>query len=299
MIIAVTGSTGLVGSALVPALEADGHRVRRLVRREVRNPEREVRWDPASGQIDAAGLAGVEAVVHLAGVNVAAHRWTSRFKDEIRISRVAGMRLLCDALARLDPRPQVLCSASATGYYGNRGQEPVDESSPPGRGFLAEVCREWEAATGAAREAGIRVVNLRIGVVLSSKDGALARMLPFYRKGLGGVIGSGRQVISWIALDDLVSAIQFSLTRSSLAGPVNAVGPEPVTNREFTRTLGLVLKRPTAFWMPAFIARLAFGEMADEVLLGGARVEPKALMEAGFSFACPRLEPALRHVLEI
>jgi NAD dependent epimerase/dehydratase family enzyme len=321
MIIAVTGSTGLVGSALVHALEADGHDVRRLVRREVRN-QQEIRWDPAAGQIDAAGLVSVDAVVHLAGENLAAHRWTDAFKEQIRSSRVAGTRLLCEALAkclsqdqgkgdsRIFPRglgktgsvpdgfgPQVLCSASAIGYYGDRGQEQLDESSPPGHGFLPEVCSEWEAATDPARAAGMRVVNLRIGVVLSAHGGALSRMLPPFRMGVGGVIGSGRQVISWIALDDLVSAIQFVLANPMLTGPVNAVAPEPATNRELTKTLGRVLGRPTILPLPAFAARLAFGEMANELLLGGARVEPKALLEAGFSFAYPRLEPALRHVL--
>lgn len=298
MIVAVTGSTGLVGSALVRALEADGHTVRRLVRREVRG-EQEVRWDPAAGEIDVGGLASVEAVVHLAGENVAGRRWNEAFKKRLLDSRVEGTRLLCDALAQLDPRPRVLCSASAVGYYGDRGQEPVDESSPPGRGFLAALCQQWEAAAAAAREAGIRVVNLRIGVVLDTQGGALAKMLTPFRLGIGGVIGSGRQQVSWIVLDDLVPAIQFALASEALTGPVNAVAPEPAANRQLTKTLGRVLRRPTIMPMPAFAARLVFGEMADEMLLGGARVEPRALQDAGFSFAFPRLEPALRHVLKI
>ncbi len=297
MIVAVTGSTGLVGSALVRALVADGHTVRPLVRRAARG-DGEVQWDPAAGQIDVGGLAGVEAVVHLAGENVAGRRWNAEFKQRLLESRTRGTRLLCDALAGLYPRPRVLCSASAVGYYGDRGDEPVDEASPPGGGFLAHVCQEWEAATAAARAAGIRVVNLRIGVVLDTGGGALQQMLTPFRLGVGGVIGSGRQVISWIVLEDLVSVIQFAITREGLSGPVNAVAPEPATNRELTKTLGRVLGRPTLLPMPAFAARLAFGEMADEMLLGGARVEPKALADAGFFFAFPQLEAALRHVLD-
>lgn len=297
MIVAITGSTGLVGAALVEALEAEGHVVRRLVRREVRDPQHEIRWDPDAGQIDVAALEGVDAVVHLAGESLAGHRWTADFKQKILASRVRGTRLLCDALARLATKPAVLVSASAVGYYGDRGDEVVDESSLPGKGFLADVCQQWEAATQPARAAGVRVVNLRLGVVLSPKGGALAQMLTPFKLGVGGVIGSGRQVLSWISLDDLVSTIRFSLKTAALAGPVNAVAPQPVTNRDFTKTLGKVLGRPTIFPMPAFAARLAFGEMADEMLLGGVRVEPRALRGAGFEFEYPELEAALRHLL--
>jgi uncharacterized protein (TIGR01777 family) len=297
MIIAVTGSSGLVGTALVNALERQGYTVRRLVRRSTQTGDCEIRWDPAGGTIDAANLSGVDAVVHLAGEGIAAHRWTESFKHKIRDSRTRGTRLLCETLASLSVKPAVLVSASAVGYYGDRGDERVDESSPAGQGFLADVCQQWEEATHAARDANIRVVNLRIGVVLSSKGGALAQMLMPFRLGLGGVIGSGRQYISWIALDDLVRVIQFALHAAALSGPVNAVAPEPATNREFTKTLGRVLGRPTIFPMPAAAARLAFGEMADEMLLGGARVEPRALSHAGFDFAYPQLETALRHAL--
>jgi uncharacterized protein len=305
MIVAVTGSSGLVGTPLVAALEGRGDQVRRLVRtsassvepRDVRDSQREIRWDPEAGRIDAAALEGVEAVVHLAGENIAAHRWTDEFKRKILESRVPPTRRLCEALARLQTKPRVLCSASAIGYYGDRGEEPVDESSPPGRSFLAEGCQAWEEATQPARDAGIRTVNLRIGVVLSRDGGALAKMLTPFKLGAGGVVGSGRQYMSWIALDDLVSTILFALSNASLAGPVNAVGPHPVTNREFTKTLGRVLGRPTIFPMPAFAARLAFGEMADELLLAGVRVEPRALESAGFEFRYPQLEPALRHLL--
>lgn len=297
MIIAVTGSSGLVGSALVEALEADAHLVRPLVRRPVREGKHEIRWDPTAGTIDAAELAEVDSVVHLAGENIAAHRWTPAFKDKIRDSRVRGTNLLCQALAGLASKPSVLVSASAIGYYGDRGEEPVDESSPRGRGFLPEVCEQWENATAPARDANIRVVNLRIGFVLARNGGGLAQMLTPFRLGVGGVIGSGRQYMSWVELNDLVRAIQFTLAAAALSGPVNAVAPQAVTNREFTKTLGRVLGRPTVLPMPAFAARLAFGEMANEMLLGGARVEPRALTAARFEFAYSQLEVALRHLL--
>ena len=311
MIIAVTGSTGLVGKALVAALEADGHLVRPLVRRAPRVEKNEIGWDPASGKIDAAELASVDAVVHLAGENIAAKRWTPAFKQAIRDSRIRGTNLLCQTLAGLATKPATLISDSAIGYYGTRGDEPVDETTRPGTGFLADVCQQWEAATQPARDAGIRVVNLRIGFVLAREGGGLAKMLTPFRLGLGGVIGSGRQYMSWIALDDLVRTIQFLLTPSqggtpggsatsvgaSLSGPVNATAPNPVTNREFTKTLGRVLGRPTVFPVPSFAARLAFGEMADDMLVGGVRVIPKALTAARFNFAYPDLDSALQHIL--
>lgn len=297
MIIAVSGSTGLVGAALVAALEADGHLVRRLVRRPVREKEHEIQWDPAAGTIDAAELARVDGVVHLAGESIAGSRWTEAVKLRIRDSRVLGTRLLCQTIAGQSTKPAVLVSASAIGFYGCRGDEPLNESSPAGSGFLADVCQRWEAETRVAREAGVRVVNLRIGVVLDRAGGALAQMLTPFKLGLGGVLGGGRQYFSWIILDDLVRAIRFALENATLSGPVNAVAPEPVTNRVFTKTLGRVLGRPTVFSMPAFAARLAFGEMADEMLLGGARVVPQALLAAGFQFHFPQLEPALRRAL--
>ena len=297
MIIAVTGSTGLVGTALVSALEAREHLVRRLVRHEVTDGDREIRWDPARGAIDAAELNGVDGVVHLAGENIAGGRWTNEFKRRILQSRVQGTKLLADTIAGLEMKPNVMVSASAIGYYGNRGDEEIDELAPSGNGFLAEVCREWEVAAQSAHDADVRLVKLRIGPVLSPKGGALAKMLTPFKLGLGGVIGSGRQYFSWIALDDVVSTIIFALETDSLVGPVNAVAPGAVTNREFTKTLGRVLGRPTIFPMPAFAARLAFGEMADEMLLGGARVAPHELSAAHFEFAFPELEPALRHLL--
>jgi len=298
MIIAITGSTGLVGTALVNALEADGHSVRRVVRRPSGDGAQAIRWDPAGGTIDAVGFSDVDAVVHLAGESVAAHRWSTSVKKEIRDSRVRGTKLLCETLAGLASKPTVLVSASAIGYYGDRGDERLNESSPPGSGFLAGVCQEWEAATKSARDADIRVVNLRIGVVLDRKGGALKSMLTPFKLGVGGVIGSGRQYFSWITLGDLVRVIQFTLSAAALSGPVNATAPQPVTNREFTKTLGRVLGRPTIFPMPAVAARLVFGEMADEMFLGGARVEPAALSTARFEFEYPQLEPALRHLLE-
>jgi uncharacterized protein (TIGR01777 family) len=297
MLIAVTGSTGLVGGALVDSLQSDGHLVRRVVRQSRTRGENEIRWDPAAGTIDAAGFNDVDAVVHLAGESVAAHRWTAAVKQEIRDSRVRGTKLLCDTLADLASRPTVLISASAIGYYGDRGGDRLTESSPPGAGFLANVCQEWEQATTPARNADIRVVNLRIGVVLTPKGGALKSMLTPFKLGIGGVIGSGRQYFSWVTLEDLVRAIQFAISAAALNGPINAVAPQPVTNREFTMTLGRVLRRPTIFPMPAFAARLAFGEMADEMFLASTRVEPKALEAAQFEFAHPQLEPALRQLL--
>jgi uncharacterized protein (TIGR01777 family) len=297
MIIAITGSSGLVGSALVHALEGDGHLVRPVVRRAARPGANEIRWDPDHGIIDAPEFAGVDAVVHLAGENIAAHRWTQSFKDKILQSRVRSTKLLCDTLAGLASKPSDLISASAIGYYGSRGDELLDESAINGRGFLAEVCQQWEAATVSARDADIRVVNLRIGFVLSKDGGGLAKMLTPFRLGGGGVIGSGNQYMSWIAIDDLVRVIQFTLSAAALVGPVNAVAPHPVTNREFTKTLGNVLHRPTILPMPAFAAKLAFGEMADDMLLGGARIEPRALNNARFEFRFPQLDAALRHIL--
>ncbi len=279
MKILVSGSRGFVGSALVPFLTALGHQVTRLVRP----------YDPAV-------LDGVEAVVHLAGENVIG-RWTPEKKAQIRDSRVNGTRVLAESLARLARPPRAMVCASAVGYYGDRGEERLQEDSPAGSGFLADVCREWETATRPAVQQGIRVVNLRLGMVLSPHGGALAKMLPPFRLGLGGCLGSGRQYLSWIALDDLVEVIAFALTAPNLRGPVNAVAPTPVTNREFTKTLGRILGRPTLCPVPAFAARLVFGEMAQELLLASARVIPAALLASGFAFRHPDLDGALRHLM--
>ncbi|MGE5284708.1 MAG: TIGR01777 family oxidoreductase [Actinomycetota bacterium] len=299
MRIAVSGSTGLVGSEVVSSLYAAGHEVVRLVRHAPVPGEKAVRWDPAKGEVDAAGLEGLDVVVHLAGENIGSGRWTAARKAAIRDSRVNGTRLLCDALAGLARPPKTLACASAVGYYGDRGEEVLTEESTPGAGFLPGVCREWEAASAAAARKGIRVVALRFGMVLSPKGGALARMLPLFRAGLGGVIGGGRQFVSWVALDDLPRIILHALHRVDLSGPVNAVAPRPVTNREFTEALGKALSRPTMFPVPAFALRLAVGrEMADALLLSSARVLPKRLLDTSFTFLSPELEPALRRLLD-
>jgi len=294
MNVLISGASGLVGTALVSALKSSGHHTMALVRKAPRSGE--VFWDPLNGKLDPAHIESIEAVVHLAGENIAG-RWTAEKKKAIRESRTLGTRTLCDALTRMKTRPHVLVAASAIGYYGNRGDEVLTESSPPGAGFLPEVCVAWEDATQSAIDAGIRTVNARIGIVLSPKGGAIKKMLLPFKLCLGGVIGSGRQYMSCIALDDVVGAIQFALTNENLRGPVNLVVPEASTNREFTKTLGKVLSRPTIFPMPAFAARLAFGEMANDLLLGSARVKPERLMAEGFAFKYPTLEKALRGVL--
>lgn len=295
MKVLISGVTGLIGKAVKSLLIAEGHQVVGLTRR--RPPgEGMISWDPAAGALDAAELAGFDAVVHLAGENIGS-RWTAARKEQIRRSRVDGTRLLCERLASLDLPPQVLVCASAIGYYGDRGDEILTEESPPGDGFLAEVCQEWEAATAPARERSIRVVNLRIGVVLSPEGGALPKMLTPFKLGLGGRVGSGRQYWSWIARDDVAGAIRHALLAENLSGPVNATAPNPVTNAEFTKALGRVLGRPTVFPLPAAAARLMLGEAADELLLGSARILPKRLQESNFRFRHPELDEALRSML--
>lgn len=296
MNILVTGASGLIGTALVSSLTSSGHEVTRLVRGQPTSGGKAAQWDPVAGSIDAGALEGVDAVVHLAGENIA-ERWTAAKKTRIRDSRVKGTQLLCETLTRLSSPPKVLVSASAIGYYGDRGEETLTDDSPPGRGFLPEVCRAWEAATEPARQQGLRVVQLRLGVVLSVAGGALAKMLPPFRLGLGGVLGSGRQYMSWIALDDVVGTLQHAVVTDALQGPTNAVAPRAVTNQEFTKTLGKVLGRPTAMPLPAFAARLMFGEMADELLLASARVQPTKLLASGYQFRYPELAEALRHLL--
>ena len=296
MRILITGSSGLIGSALVSARSGRGDEVVRLVRRREDADSSTVYWDPAAGAIETSGLEGADAVVHLAGESIATGRWSADKKRRIRDSRVGGTRLLSEALADLDRKPAVMVAASAIGYYGDRGEEVLSEESELGSGFLADVGAEWEAATEPARAAGIRVVNLRIGVVLAPEGGALGAMLPVFRLGLGGPLGSGSQYMSWIELDDLVRAIEHVLAAEEIAGPVNAVSPMPVTNRAFTKTLGRVLGRPVILFVPSAALRLAFGEMAEETLLASARVMPERLKATGFSFHYPELEGALRHV---
>jgi uncharacterized protein (TIGR01777 family) len=282
--VAVSGANGLVGKALREQLEASGARAVRLIRNQPRDPASEVQWTPERGLVAPEQLEGVTAVVHLAGESIADGRWTEAKKQRIRDSRVIGTESLCGSLARLARRPQTLICASAIGYYGDRGDEVLDESSAPGTGFLPEVCLGWEAACDPARQAGIRVVNVRIGVILSKDGGALAKMLLPFKMGVGGKVGSGRQYMSWVALDDVVGAMLHGLTHTDISGPVNAVSPQPVTNAEFTQALGSVLHRPTIFPMPAFAARLALGQMADDLLLASARVLPKRLQASGYAF---------------
>lgn len=295
MRVLISGATGLVGSALTSFLSTGGHSPIGLTRS--RDSFEGVHWDPEKGEIDADALEGFDAVVHLAGENVAGGRWTAARKRKIMESREKGTRLLTETLAKLKSPPKTFLCASAVGFYGPLEDEEVDESFRRGSGFLAEVCEAWEAACAPARAAGMRVANLRFGVVLSPAGGALAKMLPPFQMGAGGKVGDGRQWMSWIAIDDVVGAIHHALMHDDLSGPVNVTAPEPVTNAEFTKTLGGVLKRPTIFPLPAFVARLAFGELANEMLLAGQNVNPRRLVETGYRFRFPDLEPALRHVL--
>ena len=295
MKIAVSGASGLIGSALVPALEAEGHDVMRLVRRTAASSA-ELEWDPASRTIDASGLAGVDAIVTLSGATIG-RRWTTRRKREILDSRVATTSLLATTAAKLDPRPGVLVCAGGIGIYGDRGDEILTEESETGGGFLAEVGTAWEAAADPAREAGIRVVHLRQGIVLSRWGGALARMLTPFKLGAGGRIGSGRQWWSWISSDDLIGAYRFAL-KSNLDGAVNLVSPNPVTNAQLARALGKAVRRPTLVPFPSAVARTIFGEMAEEVLLTGQRALPARLLAAGFGFDYPELNSALERALQ-
>jgi uncharacterized protein (TIGR01777 family) len=297
MKILVSGSHGLVGKALVASLKEEGHEAIRLVRRERQRNSAEVEWDPKHGSVDTEQLEGLAAVVHLAGESIAEGRWTDEKKGRIRDTRVKGTELLCNALARLNKPPATLLSASAIGYYGNRGDEVLNETSPPGDDFLSDVCVEWENATRVAAEKGIRVVNLRFGVILSTQGGALVKMLTPFRMGVGGRIGDGKQWMSWITLKDVIGAIKFLLKSDTIIGPVNVVAPKPVTNAEFTEQLGHRLSRPTLFPIPAFGARLAFGEMADALLLASQRVEPQRLRDASFKFNSPELKAALEQLL--
>jgi uncharacterized protein (TIGR01777 family) len=294
--VAVTGASGLIGSALVPFLTTGGHRVTRLVRDASKSQSGIAHWNPTTGTLTGP-LDGLEAVVHLAGEGIANKRWSAARKAAIKDSRVQPTRTLSEALARMPQPPRVLVCASAIGFYGDRGAETVDEDSPSGDGFLAEVCREWEAATAPASAAGIRVVNLRFGVVLTSAGGALAKMLPPIRFGVGGPLGSGGQYMSWIAIDDVVGVVLHALATEKVRGPVNVVAPAAVTNHDLTRTLGRILTRPTVLPVPAAAARLAFGEMADEALLASTRVAPTRLAASGYRFRHPNLEDALRHTL--
>ena len=297
MKILISGSHGLVGSALVQSLLKDDHEVIRLVRKQRTAGAPEVEWHPNHGRLNPQDIEGFDAVCHLAGESIASGRWDDEKKRAIRDSRVKGTRLLSETIAHLSQPPSVFLSASAIGYYGNRGDEVLTESSAPGNDFLASVCVEWEQATQPAIEKGIRTVHTRFGIILDADGGALAKMLTPFRMGIGGRVGDGRQWMSWIALEDVVNGLKFLMRDRAVSGPVNFVSPHPVTNAEFTKTLGHVLSRPTFFPVPAFGARLAFGEMADALLLSSQRVEPAVLINRGFALSWPRLEPALKRLL--
>lgn len=294
MQIAITGSTGLIGRALVRALRDEGLTVIKLVRRPA-TAEDEIRWDPF-GEIDEGALEGVDGVVHLAGAGIGDHRWTEAYKRQVRDSRVEGTRTLARALARLSRRPAVFVSGSAVGYYGDTGDAEVNESATEGEGFLSELCRDWEAAAQPAAAAGIRVVHPRTGLVLSGEGGLLGKVLPLFRLGLGGRLGSGRQWMSWISLADQVAALRF-LLHDGISGPVNLTAPAPVTNADFTRAVGRALHRPAPFIVPAPVLRLALGEFADEGALVSQRVLPDRLAKAGFTFQHPDIDAALADIL--
>lgn len=291
MRIAVTGSTGLIGTALTRSLRADGHQVVPLVRRTPSPGE--VEWDPAGGRVDTDALAGCEAVVHLAGAGVGDRRWTAAYKREIRESRLRGTATIAEAVAGLTPRPHTLLCGTALGYYGDTGERTVDESAPAGTGFLAELCVDWEAAAAPAEAAGVRTVFARTGLVVARSGGAWGRLFPLFRLGLGGRLGNGRQYWSHISLDDHVAALRHLLEHRELSGPFNLTAPEPVTNREVTVVMGRVLRRPTLLAVPAPVLRLAIGEFAQDVL-SSQRVVPTRLLESGFTFRHPTVEQAVR-----
>jgi len=293
MKIAIAGASGLVGSALIPALATDDATITRLVRHAPKPGE--IEWHPNQDQVSPQSLEGFDVIINLAGENLASGRWTDDHKRKIRDSRVSGTHLLSEAIAKMEVKPRVFVCASATGIYGDRDDEVLDEQSESGGGFLAGVCREWEKACEPATKAGVRVVNLRFGPILAREGGMLAKLLTPFKMGMGGKVGTGKQYISWVSLVDAVNAIKLAIADQSMQGPLNVVSPSPVTNEEFTKTLGHVLNRPTALAMPAFAARLAFGEMADEMLLVSQRVMPKRLAAAGFQFQFPDLEKAIRH----
>jgi uncharacterized protein (TIGR01777 family) len=312
MKILISGSTGLIGHELVNFLQKNGHSIGVLVRKKKKCSDsgcgcpcdkgsagqiQEIFWNPDTGEIDRNELEGYDGVVHLAGESIAEGRWNAAKKQRILESRVKGTELLCSALSQLKSKPKIMVSSSAIGFYGSRADEELSEKSTAGEGFLADVCKKWESATVSAKNAGIRVVNLRTGMVLSKKGGALGKMLFPFKMGLGGVIGSGKQWMSWIGIDDLVGLIDFALQETGVVGPLNGVAPNPVTNREFTKSLGKVLGRPTIFPMPGFIAKIAFGEMADALLLSSTRVVPSEAIRYGYRFKWNRLEECLAGLL--
>ena len=296
MKVLITGSTGLVGSALVPFLKDKGHTVIGLCR-NTNDPANIQSWNPITGTISPTALEGADTLIHLAGENIADKRWTVARKKKIRDSRVNSTRRLLEALVLAPNKPKNLIVASAIGFYGDRGDTQLDEFAPAGTGFLPEVCQAWEEASQSVQNTDIKVVNIRIGIVLTPNGGALGKMLLPFKMGIGGILGAGIQYWSWITLDDLLAVFLHILTTKGLKGPINAVSPNPVTNREFTKTLGAVLQRPTIFPIPGMVARLAFGEMADMLLLASARVLPMKLNQSNFKFQYPTLDQALRNIL--
>ncbi|RKT04356.1 hypothetical protein BX286_2305 [Streptomyces sp. 3211.6] len=295
MRIAITGASGLIGRALLRSLHADGHETVRFVRRTPAAPD-EARWDPRAGYVDPVGLRGCDSVVHLAGAGVGDHRWTDAYKREIRDSRVLGTAALASALAGMDEPPAVFVCGSAVGYYGDTGSRAVDESAPAGTGFLPSVCVEWEAAAAPAQDAGIRTVFARTGLVVAAEGGAWGRLFPLFRAGIGGRLGNGRQYWSYISMHDEIAALRFLTETPGLSGPFNLTAPEPLTNREVTAAMGRVLHRPTLCTVPAPVLRVVLGEFSQDVL-GSQRVRPKRLLEAGFTFAHPGIEEAIKAAL--
>ncbi len=296
MKVAVTGSSGLIGSSLVSFLSEKDITVSKILRE---NPaDDDISWKPEDGDWNSAFAKGIDGIVHLAGEKIASGKWTRKKKEKIRNSRIEGTKRLCERILKLPTPPSVLVCASAVGYYGDRGVEFLNEGSSRGSGFLPDVCLGWEEATETVSKAGVRVVNVRFGIVLSKDGGALAKMQTPFKMGMGGKVGSGTQYMSWVAMDDVTGAIYHTLVTESLKGPVNVTAPNPVTNKEFTNTLGEVLKRPAVVPMPAFAARLAFGEMAKDLLLASTKVAPKKLSDSGYEFQYTELEDALKHILD-
>lgn len=294
--VVIAGASGLIGRALGEPLRAMGFQVVRLVRREARGAD-EATWQPAEGELHPSVLEGAHAVINLCGEGIADGRWNAQRKEQIRRSRVEPTRLIAATIAHVHQKPSVLINASATGYYGSRGDEQVDERSAAGEGFLPDVCREWELATTPAASAGVRTVLLRTGIVLARGGGILQKLVPIFRLGLGGTVGSGRQWMSWISLEDEIAAILRSVSDGSISGPVNATAPAAVTNRDFGRTLARVLRRPAIAPLPSFMVKLMFGEMGERLLLEGVHAKPSVLLSKGFAFKHPTLEAALRHEL--
>lgn len=296
--IAITGSTGMVGRETVAFFRKQGHTVTPFVRKETRfnSPEPVIRWDIPSGEVDLNNLEGHDTIIHLAGASIAARKWTARYKELIRSSRTEGTAVLAKAIAKMKKKPRVFLSASAIGYYGSP-DVTVDENTPPAEDFLAKVCADWEKAAAPAVDAGVRTVFMRIGTVMGKNGGAMDKMLPIFRAGLGGVLGSGRQMMSWVALADLPMMMQHCVERADIKGPVNFVSPNAVSNREFTKILGKAIARPVVFPVPSFGLRLLYGEMADALLLNGANIKPKVLEATGYEFRYTRMESALEACL--